>query len=215
LSGLDLHAVTGQISVLVVDDHPLLRAGLLDTIADQLDMRVAGEAADGEQAVDMFTRHRPDVTVMDVAMPGMDGVQALRAIRAMAPDARVVMLTTFSGDVQIRRAIDAGAAGFLLKNSVRKDLLDTIRDVHAGRRRIAPEVAQALADNIDATLLSEREIAVLSSVALGNANKRVAIELDITEETVKSHMRNILNKLGARDRTHAVTIALKRGMIAL
>jgi DNA-binding NarL/FixJ family response regulator len=117
--------------------------------------------------------------------------------------------------VQIRRAIDAGAAGFLLKNSVRKDLLDTIRDVHAGRRRIAPEVAQALADNIDATLLSEREIAVLSSVALGNANKRVAIELDITEETVKSHMRNILNKLGARDRTHAVTIALKRGMIAL
>jgi DNA-binding NarL/FixJ family response regulator len=215
LSGLDLHAVTGQISVLVVDDHPLLRAGLLDTIADQLDMRVVGEAADGEQAVDMFTRHRPDVTVMDVAMPGMDGVQALRAIRTMAPDARVVMLTTFSGDVQIRRAIDAGAAGFLLKNSVRKDLLDTIRDVHAGRRRIAPEVAQALADNIDATLLSEREIAVLSSVALGNANKRVAIELDITEETVKSHMRNILNKLGARDRTHAVTIALKRGMIAL
>jgi DNA-binding NarL/FixJ family response regulator len=215
LSSLDLHAVTGRISVLVVDDHPLLRAGLLDTIADQLDMRLVGEAADGEQAVDMFTRHRPDVTVMDVAMPGMDGVQALRAIRAMAPDARVVMLTTFSGDVQIRRAIDAGAAGFLLKNSVRKDLLDTIRDVHAGRRRIAPEVAQALADNIDATLLSEREIAVLSSVALGNANKRVAIELDITEETVKSHMRNILNKLGARDRTHAVTIALKRGMIAL
>jgi DNA-binding NarL/FixJ family response regulator len=215
LSSIDLRAVTGQISVLVVDDHPLLRAGLIDTIADQLDMRVVGEAADGAEAVDMFTRHRPDVTVMDVAMPGMDGVQALRAIRAIAPDARVVMLTTFSGDVQIRRAIDAGAAGFLLKNSVRKDLLDTIRDVHAGRRRIAPEVAQALADNIDATLLSEREIAVLSSVALGNANKRVAIELDITEETVKSHMRNILNKLGARDRTHAVTIALKRGMIAL
>ena len=215
MSGLDLHAVTGRISVLVVDDHPLLRAGLLDTIADQLDMRVVGEGADGAEAVDLFTRHRPDVTVMDVAMPGMDGVQALRAIRAIAPDARVVMLTTFGGDVQIRRAIDAGAAGFLLKNSVRKDLLDVIRDVHAGRRRIAPEVAQALADNIDATLLSEREIAVLSSVALGNANKRVAIELDITEETVKSHMRNILNKLGARDRTHAVTIALKRGMIAL
>ncbi|KGF80108.1 LuxR family transcriptional regulator [Massilia sp. JS1662] len=210
-----MHAVTGRISVLVVDDHPLLRAGLLDTIADQLDMRLVGEAADGEDAVRQFARLRPDVTVMDVAMPGMDGVQALREIRAMAPDARVVMLTTFSGDVQIRRAIDAGAAGFLLKNSVRKDLIDTIRDVHAGRRRIAPEVAQALADNIDATLLSEREIAVLSSVALGNANKRVAIELDITEETVKSHMRNILNKLGARDRTHAVTIALKRGMIAL
>nr|WP_229482086.1 response regulator transcription factor [Massilia sp. JS1662] len=215
MSSLDLHAVTGRISVLVVDDHPLLRAGLLDTIADQLDMRLVGEAADGEDAVRQFARLRPDVTVMDVAMPGMDGVQALREIRAMAPDARVVMLTTFSGDVQIRRAIDAGAAGFLLKNSVRKDLIDTIRDVHAGRRRIAPEVAQALADNIDATLLSEREIAVLSSVALGNANKRVAIELDITEETVKSHMRNILNKLGARDRTHAVTIALKRGMIAL
>jgi DNA-binding NarL/FixJ family response regulator len=215
LSGIDLHGVIERIGVLVVDDHPLLRAGLLDTIVDQVDMQVVGEAADGAEAVRLFSLHRPDVTVMDIAMPGMDGVQALREIRAIAPHARVVMLTTFGGDVQIRRAIDAGAAGFLLKNSVRKDLIDTIRDVHAGRRRISPEVAQELANNIDATLLSEREIAVLCSVALGNANKRVAAELDITEETVKSHMRNILNKLGARDRTHAVTIALKRGMIAL
>jgi len=215
LSNIDLPVVTNRISILVVDDHPLLRAGLRDTIADQLDMHVVGEAADGDEAVRLFARHRPEVTIMDVAMPGMDGVQALLAIRAMAPGARVVMLTTFNGDVQIRRAIDAGAAGFLLKSSVRKNLLDTIRDVHAGRRCIAPEIAQELARNIGAASLTEREIAVLRRVALGNANKRIAVELAIAEETVKSHMRSILDKLDANDRTHAVTIALKRGIIAL
>lgn len=148
-------------------------------------------------------------------MPGMNGVQALRAIRAIYPNAKIIMLTTFIGDVQIRRAIDAGASGFLLKSSVRKDLLDMIRDVHAGRRCIAPEVAQALTQHLGESSLSEREMAVLRCVALGNANKRVAQQLEIAEETVKAHMRTILAKLDARDRTHAVTIALKRGIIVL
>jgi DNA-binding NarL/FixJ family response regulator len=215
LSSIDLPAIPTRIGVLVVDDHPLLRAGLLDTIVDQLDMRVIGEAANGEEAVELFNRHRPEVTIMDIAMPIMDGVQALRAIRAVHPAAKIIMLTTFLGDVQIRRAIEAGAAGFLLKSSVRKDLLDTIRDVHAGKRCIAPEVAQELAQHIGESSLSEREIAVLRCAALGNANKRVAQQLDIAEETVKAHMRSILAKLGARDRTHAVTIALKRGIIVL
>jgi two-component system, NarL family, response regulator len=215
LSSIDLPAVPDRIGVLVVDDHPLLRAGLLDTIVDQLDMRVVGEAANGEEAVGMFNSCRPDVTIMDIAMPMMDGVQALRAIRAVHPTAKIIMLTTFLGDVQIRRAIEAGAAGFLLKSSVRKDLLDTIRDVHAGKRCIAPEVAQELAQHLGESSLSEREIAVLRCAALGNANKRVAQQLDIAEETVKAHMRSILAKLGARDRTHAVTIALKRGIIVL
>jgi len=215
LSSIDLPAVPDRIGVLVVDDHPLLRAGLLDTIVDQLDMRVIGEAANGEEAVDLFNSCRPDVTIMDIAMPIMDGVQALRAIRAVHPAAKIIMLTTFLGDVQIRRAIEAGAAGFLLKSSVRKDLLDTIRDVHAGKRCIAPEVAQELALHLGESSLSEREIAVLRCAALGNANKRVAQQLDIAEETVKAHMRSILAKLGARDRTHAMTIALKRGIIVL
>jgi DNA-binding NarL/FixJ family response regulator len=198
-----------------VDDHPLLRAGLLGTIDGQPDMCVVGEASDGEEAVRLFAGCRPDVTIMDIAMPGMDGVQALRAIRAIDPAAKVVMLTTFKGDVQIRRAIDAGATGFLLKNSVRKDLLATIRDAHAGRRCIAPEIARELFQHMGQAALSEREIAVLRCAAMGNANKRVAHELAIAEETVKAHMRNILAKLDARDRTHAVTIALQRGIISL
>jgi DNA-binding NarL/FixJ family response regulator len=191
LSSIDLPTVTERIGILVVDDHPLLRAGLLDTIVNQLDMRVVGEAADGAEAVRMYTACRPDVTVMDIAMPGTDGVQALRAIRALDPDAKVVMLTTFNGDVQIRRAIDAG------------------------KRRIAPDIAQELAQHMGVGMLSEREIAVLRCAALGNANKRIGVELDIAEETVKAHMRSILAKLDARDRTHAVTIALKRGIISL
>lgn len=215
MSSLDPPAATARIGVLVVDDHPLLRAGLLDTIAHQADMCVVGEAADGEEAASCFVRCRPDVTVMDIAMPRMDGVQALRAIRAVDAGARVVMLTTFKADVQIRQALEAGAMGFLLKSSVRADLLDTIRDVHAGRRRIAPEIAEVLAQHMAHVTLSEREAAVLRCVAQGNANKRVAVQLAIAEETVKAHMRSILAKLGARDRTHAVTIGLKRGIIEL
>ena len=211
----DLPSLTERIGIMVVDDHPMLRAGLCDLIVSELDMRVAGEAADGEEAVRLYSRCRPDVTIMDISMPGMDWVQALRAIRTIHPGARVIMLTTFNGDVQIRRAIEAGAAGFLLKSSARKDLLATLREVHAGGRRIAPEIAQELALNVGAQALSEREITVLRCVAEGNANKRIAMQLDIAEETVKAHMRSIMAKLDARDRTHAVTIALKRGIMLL
>jgi DNA-binding NarL/FixJ family response regulator len=215
LSNIDLPAVAERIGVLVVDDHPLLRAGLLGAIGGQPDMSMVGEAADGEEAVRLFASCRPDVTVMDIAMPGMDGVEALRAIRAIDPEAKVVMLTTFKGDVQIRRAIDAGATGFLLKSSVRKDLLGTIREAHAGRRCVAPDIAWELIQHLGQAMLSEREIAVLRCAAQGNANKRIAQQLAIAEETVKAHMRSILAKLDARDRTHAVTIALKRGIIGL
>jgi DNA-binding NarL/FixJ family response regulator len=215
LSNIDLPAAAERIGVLVVDDHPLLRAGLLGTIDGQPDMAVVGEASDGEEAVRLFASCRPDVTIMDIAMPGMDGVQALRAIRAIDPAAKVVMLTTFKGDAQIRRAMDAGAIGFMLKNSVRKDLLGTIREAHAGRRCVAPEIARELVQHMGQAKLSEREIAVLRCAALGNANKRIAQELAIAEETVKAHMRSILAKLDARDRTHAVTIAFQRGIISL
>jgi two-component system, NarL family, response regulator len=215
LGSTDLSTRAGPIGVLVVDDHPLLRAGLLDTIAGQPDMRPVGEAANGDEAVRSFADCRPDVTVMDIAMPGLDGVQALRAIRATDASARVVMLTTFKGDAQIRAALEAGAMGFLLKSSLRTDLLDTIRAVHAGRRCIAPDIAQELAQNMGQGTLSEREIMVLRCAALGNANKRIAVQLAIAEETVKAHMRSILAKLGARDRTHAVTIGIQRGIIVL
>jgi DNA-binding NarL/FixJ family response regulator len=204
-----------SIRVLVVDDHPMMRAGLVDTISSQSGMAVAGEADDGAQALDAFERLRPDVTIMDIAMPRMDGVQALGAIRRAHPQARVIMLTTYRGDVQIRRAMELGAAAFLLKSSVRKDLLDTIRAVHAGQRCVPPEVARELAEHLGQASLSEREAAVLRCAAAGNANKRIAADLGIAEETVKAHMRNILAKLDARDRTHAVTIAIKRGIIRL
>ncbi len=203
------------IRILIVDDHPLLRTGLAETIASQPDMCVAGEAENGVQALAMYPLCRPDVTIMDIAMPEMCGVTALLAIRRGFPAARVVMLTTFKGDAQIQRAVQGGAAGFLLKSSLRKDLLDTIRAVHAGQRRIPSEIAMELAEHMGRGLLSERETEVLCSAAAGNSNKRIALHLDIAEETVKAHMRTILAKLGANDRTHAVTIALKRGMIVL
>lgn len=193
----------------------MMRAGLVDTISSQPDLVVAAEADDGAHALDAYEACRPDVTIMDIAMPRMDGVQALAAIRARHPQARVIILTTFRGDVQIRRAMELGASGFLLKSSVRKDLLDTIRAVHAGQRCVPPEVARELAEHLGQASLSEREAAVLRSAAAGNANKRIAVDLGIAEETVKAHMRSILAKLDARDRTHAVTIAIKRGIITL
>lgn len=202
-----------SIGVLVVDDHPLLRAGLVETIAGEAGMHVVGEAADGAEAVDRFITAKPDVTIMDIAMPAMDGIQALQAIRAVNPGARVVMLTTYKYHAQIRRAVTAGAAGLLLKSGMRTDLLDTIRTVHAGERWIAPEIAQELAAHMDEKPLSERELSVLHSAAQGNTNKRIAQQLNIAEETVKAHMRSILDKLSAQDRTHAVSIALKRGII--
>jgi DNA-binding NarL/FixJ family response regulator len=201
------------ITVMVVDDHPLMREGIAGVIQGESDMRLVAEAANGLEAVEAFGRARPAVTLMDVRMPNMDGIQAIQAIRADFSDARLVVLTTYRGDVQALRAIRAGAMGYLLKSSIRTELLDTIRAVHRGQRRIPPEVASELASHIGDEALSEREMAVLRLVAVGNSNKRIAIALRISEETVKAHMRNILSKLNANDRTHAVTIALARGVI--
>ncbi|MCE3261181.1 MAG: LuxR family transcriptional regulator [Pseudoduganella sp.] len=208
-------ATAAPIRVMLVDDHPLLRAGLAQAIAAQADMCVVAEAGNGHEALAAWPAARPDLAIMDIAMPGMCGVEALQAIRAQCPQARIVMLTTFGGDAQVRRALQAGAAGFLLKSSLRKELVEMIRTVHAGQRYISPEIAQQLASHLGASLLSEREVEVLRCAAAGNANKRIASQLAISEETVKAHMRSILAKLDANDRTHAVTIALKRGIIGL
>lgn len=215
MSSLDFPPPAAPIRVLLVDDHPMLRAGLAEAIAGQGDMRVVAEAGNGHEAVAAWAACRPDLTIMDLAMPGMSGLEALQAIRVQFPAARIVMLTTFGGDAQVRRAMEAGACGFLLKSSLRKELVQMIRTVHAGQRYISAEIAQQLASHLGAALLSEREVEVLQCAAAGNANKRIAARLDISEETVKAHMRSILAKLGANDRTHAVTIALKRGIIAL
>ncbi|WP_343729779.1 response regulator transcription factor [Duganella sp.] len=203
------------ISVLVVDDHPLLRAGLGEAISNQPDMQVVGEACNGREAVDAFRQLRPDVTIMDIAMPEMDGVTALQEIRREHNNARVVMLTTYKGDAQILRAVQGGAAGFLLKSTLRKDLLDTVRGVHMGQRRIPPEIAMELAQHMGQGPLSSREMEVLNYAASGHSNRRIAERLAISEETVKAHMKNVLAKLAANDRTHAVTIALKRGIITI
>ncbi len=215
MSPFDPLATVAPIRVLVVDDHPMLRSGLADTIAAQPDMRLAGEAGDGRAAVSAYAACRPDVTIMDIAMPEMCGVTALQAIRRDFSHARVLMLTTYKGDAQIRRALQAGAAGFLLKSSVRKELLDAIRAVHAGLRHVPSDIAMELAQHMGEPMLSERETEVLRCAAAGNSNKRIALQLAIAEETVKAHMRTILSKLGANDRTHAVTLALKRGFLSL
>jgi DNA-binding NarL/FixJ family response regulator len=196
-----------------VDDHPLVRDGISFAIAAQTDMTVIAEAANGREAVEMFRLHRPDVTLMDLQMPVLNGIDATMEIKRIAPAARVLVLTTYSGDMQATRALQAGAVGYLLKGSLRKELVQAIRDVHAGRRRIQPEVAQDMAQNISGDRLSSREIDVLRSVAAGQSNKIVADKLDITEYTVKGHMKSIMSKLGANDRTHAVLIAMKRGFL--
>jgi two-component system NarL family response regulator len=203
------------IRVMVVDDHPLLRAGLAEAIASQPDMQISGEASNGREAVQRFLDLRPDITVMDIAMPEMCGVTAMQEIRRHVPDARFVMLTTFKGDAQILRAVQAGAMGFLLKSTLRKDLLDTIRDVNKGIRRIPSEIMMELAQYMGQNALSGRETEVLQHAASGNSNKRIAVKMEISEETVKAHMKSILSKLMANDRTHAVTIALRRGIINL
>ncbi|MBC7990411.1 MAG: response regulator transcription factor [Luteimonas sp.] len=201
------------IRILVVDDHPLMREGIAAVIKGEQDMVVAAEASNGREAIECFRRHRPDIVLMDLQMPEMDGVTATIAIRAEWPDARIVMLTTYRGDIQALRSLQAGASGYLLKNMIRSDLLAAIRSVHAGERRIPREVAAELAAHVTDDALSARELDVLKLVAAGNSNRRVADQLKVTEETVKSHMKNIMNKLVARDRTHAVMIALKRGII--
>jgi DNA-binding NarL/FixJ family response regulator len=203
------------IRVLTVDDHDLLREGIATLVNAEDDMRVVAEASDGEQAVEQFRLHFPDVTLMDLQMPLLNGVETLIQIRREFPAARIVVLTTYSGDIQILRALRAGAQGYVLKGQVHRELLDTIRTVHSGLKRIPPEIAQELAEHAQDDELSARETGVLRLIASGRANKQIADELSISEETVKSHVANILSKLGAHDRTHAVTIALKRGIIDL
>lgn len=199
------------IKVLSVDDHPLIRDGVNFAIQAQPDMLVVAEASNGREAVELFRRHTPDVTLMDLNMPGMNGIEATYKIKEISPRARVLVLTTYSGDMQAARALQAGADGYLLKGAMRKELVQAIRDIHGGRRRIQSEIAQNLAEHIDSDRLSPREIDVLRFVASGCSNKLVADNLLITEETVKGHMKNIMGKLGANDRTHAVFIALRRG----
>jgi DNA-binding NarL/FixJ family response regulator len=204
-----------RIRILSVDDHPMLREGIAAVLAGEDDMLLVAEASNGREAVEQFRAHRPDVTLMDVQMPEVNGIDAILKIREEFPDARIIVLTTYSGDAQAARAFRAGAAGYLLKNMVRKELIDTIRLVHTGKRRIPPEIAVELAEHHMDDALTEREIEVLREVAGGNANKIVAIRLKVSEETIKAHMKSILSKLGANDRTHAVTIALKRGIIEI
>jgi DNA-binding NarL/FixJ family response regulator len=205
----------GPIRVLSVDDHPLFREGVAALLAGQSDVTLIAEASNGREAVDQFRRHRPDVTLMDLQMPEMNGVEAMAAICEEFPSARIIVLTTYVGDALVLRALKAGARAYLLKSLLRKELLETIRLVHAGQKRIVPVVAAELAEHATDDALSPREVDVLRLIAGGNANKAIASQLSITEETVKGHVKNILAKLGASDRTHAVTIALKRGIIDL
>jgi DNA-binding NarL/FixJ family response regulator len=203
------------IRILVVDDHSLVREGIATFIGGQSDMKLVGEASNGREAIQQFREHRPDVTLMDLQMPEMNGLDAMIAIRNEFQEVRIIVLTTYKGDVQVLRALKAGARAYLLKGLLRKELLETIRAVHAGERRIPPEIASQLAEHAADDALTLREIDVLRLLAGGSANKLIANRLSITEETVKFHVRNILSKLGASDRTHAVTIALKRGIIEL
>src|SRR6516162_5347728 len=206
---------TAPIRILAVDDHPVILQGIAGLIAVESDMKIVAEAANGREALQLFRKHRPDVTLMDLQMPEMSGLDATTAIRAEFPEARIIVLTTYAGDVQVSRALKAGARAYLLKGLLRKELLETIRAVHAGQKRLSSEVAAEIAEHATDDALTPREVDVLRLVAGGNANKEIAAQLLLTEETVKSHIRNILAKLGANDRTHAVAIALKRGIIDL
>jgi DNA-binding NarL/FixJ family response regulator len=203
-----------RIRILIVDDHPLLREGVAAVLAGQPDMALAGEAANGVEALAQYRTLRPDVTLMDLQMPDASGIEAIQSIRSEFPSARIIVLTMYDGDVQATRALRAGASGYLLKNTLRKELVDAIRLVHAGHRRIPPEIAVMLAEHQGDDALTSREIDVLRRVAAGRSNKIIADDLGISEGTVKTHMKSILSKLAADDRTHAVAIATKRGILA-
>ena len=208
-----MSADPSQIRILVVDDHPLLRQGIAGLVGDQPDMSLVAEASNGREAILQFRAYRPDITLMDLQMPEMNGLDAIAAIRGEYPEARIVVLTTYTGDVQVLRALKAGARAYLLKNLLHKELLETIRAVHAGKKTLSPELSYQLAEHATDDALTPAEIAVLRLIAAGNANKQIADQLSITEETVKGRVKNILSKLGANDRTHAAMIGLKRGII--
>jgi DNA-binding NarL/FixJ family response regulator len=202
-----------KIRVLAVDDHPLLREGITAVMQGEEDMELVAVATNGIQSIELFRLHRPDVTLMDLQMPGMNGIEAINEIRREFSNARFIVLTTYQGDIQVLRALKAGATGYLLKNMLRRDLLDAIRAVYAGRRYIPNEIATELAEHVIDESLSDREVAILRKVASGTSNKIIAAQLEVTEATVKGHLKSILSKLGANDRTHAVTIAMKRGFL--
>jgi DNA-binding NarL/FixJ family response regulator len=203
------------IRILLADDHPLLRDGVAGLIADQSDMQLVGEASTGLEAIEQFRKHRPDVTLLDLQMPELGGIDAIKTIRDESPEARIIILTTYKGDAQVLSALRSGAQAYLLKSTLRRELLDTIRAVYKGQKRIPPDVAAQLAEHAADDPLTSRELEVLQLIGSGKANKLIASDLAITEETVKGHVKNILSKLGASDRTHAVTIALKRGIMEL
>lgn len=203
------------IRILTVDDHALLRKGIAALVNAESDMKLVAEACNGQEAIERFRQYRPDVTLMDLQMPELNGTETIERIRGEFPDARIIVLTTYTGDAQVMRALKAGARAYLLKGHVHRELLDTIRTVHAGQKRIPPDIAAQLAEHAADDALTQREIDVLRLIAAGNSNKLIADQLSIGEATVKSHVTNILSKLGANDRAHAVTIGLKRGIIEL
>jgi DNA-binding NarL/FixJ family response regulator len=203
------------IRILTVDDHPLLRKGIAALVNAEADMKLIAEASNGKEAIEAFRSHQPDVTLMDLQMPDVDGLEAIDRIRGEFPEARIIVLTTYTGDMQVMRALRAGARAYILKGHVHKELLETIRAVHAGQKRIPPDIAAELAEHATDDALTEREVDVLRLIAVGNGNKQIADVLSISEATVKSRVTNILSKLGANDRAHAVTIGLKRGIIKL
>ena len=210
-----METVPTLIRILTVDDHPLLRKGIAALVNAEPDMKLIAEASNGQEAIESFRFNRPDVTLMDLQMPGFNGIEAISCILSEFPDARVIVLTTYTGDVQVVRALKAGARAFVLKGHVHRELLETIRAVHAGQKRVPPDIAAELAEHTADDELTTREVDVLRLIAAGNSNKLIADQLSIGEATVKSHVTNILSKLGANDRAHAVTIALKRGIIEL